>query len=239
MNRSDDQNSLSSTSDITGQYNFKKRDDRIEFALRHAGVNELQVAQQLEFAQSSLNNYKNGKTKRFQRLAELASFLGVNAVWLHSGEGSPFIGSGKDTGKSLFYTLPMNKTYYENYYNKRTPGKDLEELTIQLPISDLKTINSTNISYIYMPDDSMEDEIRYGSIVVIDESDIFVENGKLYAITVFDSVTIRRTYQINKAVTLKVSNQKSYEDQTFEREDIDSSNVDVLGKVRMVKNYYS
>lgn len=238
MNRSIDQNSRS-LAESTQQYNFKKREDRIEFALRHAGVNELQVSQTLDFAQSSLNNYKNGKTKRFQRLAELAGYLGVNAVWLHTGEGSPFLGSGKDSGKSLFFSLPMNKSYYENYYNKRYPGKDIDDLIIQLPVSDLEMINSTNISYIYMPDDSMEDEIRYGSLVVIDESDIFVENGKLFAVTVFDSVTIRRTYQFNKTVTLKVINNKAYEDQGFNRDEIDNANLDILGKVRLVKNYYS
>lgn len=238
MNRSLDQNSCS-LADVTKQYNFKKREDRIDFALRHAGVNELQVSQTLTFAQSSLNNYRKGKTQRFQRLAELASYLGVNAVWLHTGEGSPFLGSGKDSGNSLFYNLPMNKSYYENYYDKRYPGKSIEDLTIQLPVTDVEKINSTNVSYIYMPDDSMEDEIRYGSIVVIDEGDIFIENGKLYAVTAFDSVTIRRTYQINKTVTLKAINNEAYEDQAFDRDAIESASLDILGKVRLVKNYYS
>ncbi|WP_417212015.1 S24 family peptidase [Acinetobacter venetianus] len=236
MNSSIDQSSRTSISD---QYNFKNREDRIEYALKQAGVNELQAAQKLDFAQSSLNNYKKGRTKRFLRLADLASFLGVNAVWLHSGEGSPFAGSGKDPVNTHFYPLPMNKAYYENHYRKKYPGKELEQLDIQLPISDFHKINSSNLSYILMPDDSMEDEIKYGSIVVIDESDIYVENGKLYAIIVYDNVLIRRTYLINKTITLKVINNSTYEDQAFDREAINSSGLDILGKVRLIKNYYN
>lgn len=237
MNRSHDQTSPSS--DIINQYNFKKREDRVDFALRQAGVNELQVSQKLDFAQSSLNNYKKGRTKRFLRLADVASYLGVNATWLHTGEGSPFLGSGKDSGKSQFYTLPMNKAYYINHYNKRYPGKTIDDLSIQLPVADIQKINSTNLSYILMPDDSMEDEIKYGSIVILDENDIYVENGKFYAVTVYDNVTIRRTFQLNKTITLKVLNGNTYEDQAFDREGIENSGLDILGKVRLVKNYYS
>lgn len=220
------------------QFNFLSRDGRIEFALRQAQTNESQAAQKLKFAQSSLNSYRHMRTKRFLRLPELAAYLGVNAVWLHSGEGSPFLGSGKDTNKLQSYSINMNKAFFDNHYSKQYPDKTFEELTIHLPVSDLQKLNSNNLGYILMPDDSMEDEIKYGSIVIIDESDTYIENGKLYALMVYDNVTIRRIYQINKNITLKVNNQNTYQDDQIDRDHIEASGLEILGKIRLVKNYY-
>lgn len=236
MNNSNDQNSNSSS--FSERHNLKTREDRIEFALKQAGTNELQAAHSLKFSQSSLNQYKKCRTQRFQRLAELASFLGVNAVWLHTGEGSPFVGSDKDPLLSQYFSISMNRSFYDNHYNKKYPGKNYEDLTIQLTAHDFQKLNSSSLSYILMPDDSMDSEIGNGSIVIIDESDIYIENGKLYAVVVYDLVTIRRTYQINKNVSLRVNN-PIYQDQTFDRDLINSAGLDILGKVRLVKNYYA
>lgn len=237
MDKTVDQTSRSS--DLNDQFDFHKRGDRIEFALRHAGINESQAAQILNFAQSSLNNYRHNRTKRFLRLADLASYLGVNAVWLHSGEGSPFQGTGKDPIKSQYYAVKMNQKFFDNHFSKQYPDKNLEDLAIQISVSDLHKLNSTDLSYVLMPDDSMANEIKYSSTVIIDENDVYIENAKLYAVCTYDNVNIRRIYQVNKTVTLKANNNSAYEDHQLDRALIDSSGFDVLGKVKLVKNYYN
>lgn len=69
--------------------------ERVRWAITvHAGKTINQFAKDARIRQSTLSSIVNGNTKRTTKIPEIAAKTGLDARWLGTGEGTPYLSGG-------------------------------------------------------------------------------------------------------------------------------------------------
>ncbi|WP_087723369.1 helix-turn-helix domain-containing protein [Pandoraea sp. PE-S2T-3] len=68
--------------------------ERLRWARTNAGLSQDQLGAKAGVSQSTIGNLESGTRNTARRLPQIAEVLGVNALWLAEGTGSPGVSTG-------------------------------------------------------------------------------------------------------------------------------------------------
>ena len=215
--------------------------ERLKLALDEAGLNAFKLSKKVGVSHVAVGQWLKGESINIKGATALkvADALGVNAEWLLTGLG-PMRGSGVTV-------IPTNKTPNQNY--------------VVIPLHKLKCItqeDNTMISFeaisgpseVYTKDffdlfkadpkhcfrcrienDNMEPVLKENDIVLINSSDKDIRSNKLYAISNQGQFEVYRIIkQLDGKLILKSEN-KNYSDISTTKEELESNNIFIVGKV--------
>ncbi|EOG1666591.1 XRE family transcriptional regulator [Proteus mirabilis] len=228
---------------------MKTFSDRLNFAMRNAGLSQADLAQLVGVAQPTIWKLTTGKSQSSRKSMEIAEALGVDPVWLTTGNGEPFSKNETQKSSNMGNEIPVktwsSDTLLDDDEVEVPFLKDIEfacgagacgdddynGYKIRFSKSTLRKIGakSDGSDVICFPvrGNSMEPILPDGSTVGVNISDKRIHDGKIYAINQDGWKRIKLLYRTGPE-TLTI---RSYNSEEYPEETVDIANVEVIGRV--------
>jgi phage repressor protein C with HTH and peptisase S24 domain len=174
---------------------------RLRLARKRLGWNQEQLQAATGIKQSAISKIERGAQKSTTDIAVLANALGVNALWLSTGQGPmlSYSSSGNfearqkiEDDRMLYqYTDPRCK---QGIYYSLSDKPELDALAVSYTtLQELGVDEADAVAYIHH-DESMSPTLLPGDKCVVrtDERDPVTHNGRLFAIASGDHLVVRR-----------------------------------------------
>lgn len=144
---------------------MKTLQERLKFARAKKGLSQASLAKSIGKSQSSIAAIEAGRNKETTNIASLAMALGVNAVWLETGKGTPF-GSSPNVRE---LGIPLNTVPIVSWV---TAGHWAQAIDLLQPGEGERISTSIKVrphTYALIVDgDSMEPEFTDGDIIIVE-----------------------------------------------------------------------
>ncbi len=184
----------------------------------------------------SLAKKKNSVPPRW--ILDLASMFDVNPLWLETGRGDPrssASGTGRDTDDLYFEQVPkVRARLCAGGGSFETGGQVEEYLSFRSDWIHARG-NPANMVIMEVVGNSMEPELKEGDEVLIDQADINVLSGGIYAVGVEDTVMVKRVERLPGTLVLRSDN-TDYSPIHLSGDELDT--VRVIGKILWVGREY-
>ena len=186
-----------------------------------------QIANQLDIPLTTLNTYwYSDKMPKSEMLLKIKQVTNCSIDWLLTGQGEPYLGVTKNkqnTALTTQNTQAIDLTQYcliNNY-------QDQNAKPLYLQKSILNNHLPQNLTYIQMPDDSMQPLINENDIIIINTEKTTPYNG-IYAIKIGETAQIKRLQVQSDGIKITAEN-KAY--QPFQVDSLPTTNIQIIGKV--------
>lgn len=197
--------------------------ERMQFRMNELGITQEQLAEKADISQTTVSNVLSGTTKKPRNLIEIATALGVDPIWLQSGEG-------KTPEKNTALSTELVTTQRDNEHRHRIDyldvylaaglsgieNSDYPEIISTLFLSDegmarlVGKRSSQGVSIVNVPTDSMEPTIRKGDIVFIDTTiNCYIGDG-IYAFSINGELYIKRIQKLMSGGYRMISDNQAY-----------------------------
>ncbi|AZR58594.1 LexA family protein [Eikenella corrodens] len=144
---------------------MKTLQERLKFARAKKGLSQASLAKSIGKSQSSIAAIEAGRNKETTNIASLAMALGVNAVWLETGKGTPF-GSSPNVHE---LDIPLNTVPLISWVKA---GHWAQAIDLLQPGEGERISTSIKVrphTYALIVDgDSMEPEFTDGDIIIVE-----------------------------------------------------------------------
>ena len=197
--------------------------ERMQFRMNELGITQEQLAEKADISQTTVSNVLSGTTKKPRNLIEIATALGVDPIWLQSGER-------KTPEKNTALSTELVTTQRDNEHRHRIDyldvylaaglsgieNSDYPEIISTLFLSDegmarlVGKRSSQGVSIVNVPTDSMEPTIRKGDIVFIDTTiHCYIGDG-IYAFSINGELYIKRIQKLMSGGYRMISDNQAY-----------------------------
>ena len=200
--------------------------DRLRFLFGYE-AKPTQIANQLEMPLTTLNTYwYSDKIPKGETLLKIKQVTNCSIDWLLTGQGEPYFGVTQNKQNSALTTknaqaIDLTQYYLINNY------QDQNAKPLYLQKSILNNHLPQNLTYIQMPDDSMQPLINENDIIIINTEKTTPYNG-IYAIKIGETAQIKRLQVQSDGIKITAENQ-SY--QPFQVDSLPTTNIQIIGKV--------
>ncbi|HHF4334676.1 XRE family transcriptional regulator [Haemophilus influenzae] len=195
--------------------------NRLKMARKAAGLTQDQLGKLVGVSQNAIQKIEAGGETKYT--LALASVLGVDPIWLQSGEG-------KTPEKNTALSTDLVTTQRDNEHRHRIDyldvylavgisgieNSDYPEIISTLFLSDegmarlVGKRSSQGVSIVNVPTDSMEPTIRKGDIVFIDTTiNCYIGDG-IYAFSINGELYIKRIQKLMSGGYRMISDNQAY-----------------------------
>lgn len=218
--------------------------ERLNSALKQSGMSQHQLAEKVKISQPAIQKLLSGKSNTSRKIVEIANALNVDLLWLTKG-----IGKAKLTKNSANATMlgaidewdsktPLDEDEVEVPFYKDVRlsagngfADDIEDYNgykLRLSRSTMRKygIDKDCAVCLTVYGDSMEPVFRDGSTVGINQADINIRDGKIYAINHDGLLRIKILERLPGNQVKIRSYNSDYDDETVSLDDIT-----ILGRV--------
>lgn len=228
--------------------------DRLNAAMKDAGLNQVSLAEAVGMAQPSVWKLTSGITKNTRKLFEIAKVLGVRPEWLSAGEEpmhsdghSPFQREGSNIKESSLSA----KVWEDMDHSNKDEFVEIPLLNVSLSAGtgSCEIEESSEFALVFrryylrkmnVPEDaarlvrvtgrSMEPTLNDGDVVGVNTQDREIRDGKTYAICQADLLRVKTLIALPESVIVRSLNRSEYPDEIMTREEF-NRNVRIIGKV--------
>lgn len=218
---------------------MKTLGERVKARRAELGITQKELGDLVGISQNSITKIENGGNTTF--IAELASALGVDVMWLSTG-----VSDHKSAQKVIEQSLD---NYFSNerdllhkhridYYDVRAAAgltgfenSDYPEIISSLYLTDegmaqlVGKKSSDGICLVNVPTDSMEPTIRKGDIVFLDTKVNAYSGDGIYAFAIDGSLFIKRIQKlVGGGYRLHSDNKENYDPQDISEDICQSAN---------------
>lgn len=210
--------------------------DQLKILMKEHNVTQRKIAEIAGVSAPAVKKWFDGDTKNIatKYSIKIANYFNVSIEWLTNGVGCRYISESKQhqeqpvAGHELI-TIPNNKQ--NSYLYKYNILDDNQEKSITFDYSLLKYTGTEpgKTEFIKVDRNNMAPLLFDGEYAIIDTGNKDIEDGKIYALYIFEQIRINRLYKkIDGSIILKNEN-KAFDDDVIpeDRRDI----AKVLGKV--------
>ncbi|MGN0902411.1 MAG: XRE family transcriptional regulator [Succinivibrio sp.] len=212
---------------------------RLSGACTRAGLTKAELARRIGESPQLVNTWMNSSYENLpaaNRVAKIAEALGVNIMWLISGEGSMYSNvialDNEEFPSADFIQIPESAV---SFGAGECPEPTYEELRETLPATYRKDffsrhgLNPHKCKRVRVQGDSMSPLILDGDCILIDCEHVdHIDNGAVYAIAYDHNLMVKRLISQFGRLVIKSEN-TSYPDVILSEEE--AQNVIILGKV--------
>lgn len=228
---------------------------RIAEARMRAGLNQSQLAAQLDVAPQSVQQWERDKTTpRRNRIESLAKRLGVSPEWILFGNPAP-----RSSTVNPACVKEADTTYKVNHVVTSAKNLDIvcvpvlnsaaeiaaeDEVEMDLAGTEVTLGKDLLMQYglseessaaIMVGNDEMAPRIRKGDTLLIDLTDKKAADGAIFAVTVGNQIKIRRLVaQLNGNWLITCDNVNAHDCREETLSDEAFSELNILGRVLMV-----
>ena len=200
--------------------------DRLEFLFKF-NDSPTKIAKLLEIPLTTFNTYwYSNKIPKVETLLKIKQVTNCSIDWLLTGQGEPYLGVTQNKQNTALTTqnaqaIDLTQYYLINNY------QDPNAKPLYLQKSILNNHLPQNLTYIQMPDDSMQPLINENDIIIINTEKTTPYNG-IYAIKIGETAQIKRLQVQSDGIKITAENQ-SY--QPFQVDSLPTTNIQIIGKV--------
>lgn len=225
--------------------------DRIKLAMLSAGTTQSELASRVGVSQGAIQKLTSGKAQSSGKIVDIAKALGVDPTWLSTGEGA--MGKATTPEERLFGVdpwdgfTPINEDEVEVPYlkdiefacgNGSYMSDDFNGKKLRFSKATLRKVGANSdgsgVLCFAAHGNSMEPVIRDGSTVAINCNDKKIIDGKIYGINQGGWKRLKILYRSGPdKITVRSYNSEEYPD-----EEIDMSNMEVLGRMFWVSTIF-
>jgi len=205
---------------------------RLTQAMTNAGVTQTELSNKVGVSQTAIQKLVSGKSKTSKKIFDIANCLGVDPVWLSSGQTpKPVSAWGGDTPMD---SDDVTLSYYREVELAAGSGpRKIEfnsgrELRFSRRTLDRLGINPENAACVTVSGNSMEPVMPDGSTVGIDIGNTSIVDGDIYAIGQHNYLRVKIIYRIPwGGLRLRSYNSTDWPDETHDNVD----DITILGRV--------
>lgn len=218
--------------------------DRIQLALNKADIKWSAAALKIGLSAQAASNWKKGKIGR-DTVEKLADLLNVDAGWLltgngsensHQTEGTPVITweSPDDLDPNKYVIIPHVEVKFSagnGHLAAYEPSQIDMGSAHLLSWVHKKKVSPKNLMTVDIDGDSMEPNIKSGSVVMLDKSINTLEqiqSGKVYAIRYGNELKIKRLSRRFDGALIIDSDNPQYQREIVEPDQLE--HISVIGK---------
>ncbi|MBR6027332.1 MAG: helix-turn-helix transcriptional regulator [Neisseriaceae bacterium] len=206
--------------------NMEKFKERLAF-LFGENASPTKIARLLQSPLTTINNYwYENKIPKVEMLLKIKQVTNCSIDWLLTGQGDPYLGGNQgnqSTAINQSSTQAIDLTQYLIIFHYQNPNAN----PLYLQKSILNNHLPQNLTYIQMPDDSMQPLINENDIIIINTEKTTPYNG-IYAIKIGETAQIKRLQVQSDHIKITAENQ-SY--QPFQVDSLPTTNIQIIGKV--------
>lgn len=198
--------------------NKQKVASNIDYYLRKAGENQVQLAKVLNVTKQAVSSWITAdRMPRFEYINAMADHFGVSP--------EEILGLKQSVQIPVLGRVHAGQTTYAN-----------EEILDYVDVNPLKLTEEEHFG-LYVQGDSMMPELHNGDLVIVRRQPS-LENGDLGVFSIGDSETTIKQYQkLKRHIVLQALNE-SYESWMYSFQEFDELPVLILGKVVEVRRSY-
>lgn len=202
--------------------------ERILRELEKQHKTQKELADYLNIRPQTITDWKNGKTKSYQKyLQDISKFLGVSLLYLHGEDLRPSLPNAE---------INTEYTYYRPIYESVSAGYGMPGDNIAVGLMPLYIYNPADVEdtiCIKVSGDSMYPKIENNDIIVIHKQDT-LNNGEIGVVRLDDEFFVKRIEIEDNALRL-VSINPEYAPKLIKGPDLDRAAI--VGKViKIVKD---
>lgn len=218
--------------------------DRIQLALNEADIKWSAAALKIGLSAQAATNWKKGKIGR-ETVEKLADLLKVDAGWLLTGSGESHVRknegipvviweSPEDLDPNVYVIIPHVEVKFSagnGYMAEFEPVERSLGAAQLLSWVHKKKLSPKNLVTVDIDGDSMEPNIKNGSVVMLDKSVNMldqVQSGKVYAIRYGSELKIKRLSRRFDGALIIDSDNPQYQREIIEPDQLE--HISIIGK---------
>ncbi|HBQ8141536.1 TPA: XRE family transcriptional regulator [Klebsiella quasipneumoniae] len=225
--------------------------DRLRLAMGYAGTTQSELAFRVGVSQGAIQKLTSGKALSSGKIVDIAKALGVDPIWLSTGEGG--MGPAKTPEQRLYGIDPWDKkTPIESDEVEVPYLKDIEFACgdgscldddyngqkLRFSKATLRKVGANSdgegVLCFTAHGNSMEPVIADGSTVAINCHDKRIVDGKIYGINQAGWKRLKILYRSGPdKITIRSYNSDEYPD-----EEVDMDSLEVLGRLFWVSTIF-
>lgn len=210
--------------------------DQLRILMKEHNVTQRKIAEIAGVSAPAVKKWFDGDTKNIatKYSIKIAKYFNVSIEWLTNGVGNRYLSDDKgfmeraEKGHELITIPNNNMNCFCSFINKFGENQE-KAITLDYALLKYTGVEPGKTEFIKVDRNNMAPLLFDGEYAIIDTSKSFIEDGKIYALYIFDQIRINRLYRkIDGALILKNEN-KAFDDDIVpeDRKEI----VKVLGKV--------
>jgi phage repressor protein C with HTH and peptisase S24 domain len=185
------------------------------------------LAKALGINRSGITHARNNNKIPDKWILKLYKGFGLNPEWIETGSGSVFLDSRKGSDSEFKYVPKVKATLSAGGGSFSTESEVIDNLCFKKEwLSGKGSANSMVAMEVF--GNSMEPEIKDGDTVLLDQSQINILAGAVYAVGIEDTILVKRLEKHPNKLVLNSDN-KDYEPIFLDVEDMER--VRIIGKV--------
>jgi transcriptional regulator with XRE-family HTH domain len=219
----------------------KNTGERVKKIRTELRMSQAELAKKSGLSQPTISGLERGESQTSGSIARIADALGVSALWLETGMGSPEPISKTRAYKRIFkdgesdeeYEIPLLEakgSCGNGRHNFADPYLSGDSKSFFLPQRFLKRFNAKPDALIgiYADGDSMANFITHGDLLVFDCSISELRTGDIYAIDTPDGMRVKRVHRrVDGSVVLASDNpdKTRYPDESYSAEQAEQLSI--------------
>lgn len=209
---------------------------RLRSERERAGLSRDQVIAHISYSRSTLQQWEAGHTEPpISAIEQLASLYKISSQYLIFGEQS-------DTPVAYSTVSANDEDYKDISIYDLAAGAGTGRLVADENIKrrlkfpnwwfNERGLQHTDVAGLYTKGDSMEPTIPDNSLLLIDQSQTYLSDGKVYVVRVDDELYVKRIKRILGGGLELISDNPDYRTKVLEKEDLRAENFfQVIGQV--------
>lgn len=173
--------------------------ERFLEALADSGMKAADLARSAYLTQGAISQWSTGsvaeKHAKASTAIKIARALNVNVEWLISGEGPKRPGEDRKAPNLVFVRFPLASRVSAGSGAVNPDYEEIEGLSFLQESLSRKGLFAANCGAVKVTGDSMYPRIKDGDVVVYDESDRAVKDGRVYVIRWGDEDSVKRLFR--------------------------------------------
>ncbi len=190
-------------------------------------ASQIDLAKALGINRSGITHARNNNKIPDKWILRLYKEFGLNPKWLETGLGSTFLGTKGDSDSEFKYIPKVKATLSAGAGSFSTCAEVIDNLCFKKEWLARKG-SANNMVAMEVFGHSMEPEIKDGDTVLLDQSQVNIFAGAVYAIGIEDTILVKRLEKHPNKLVL-CSDNNEYEPIYLDAADMEK--VRIIGKV--------
>lgn len=214
--------------------------ERFLEALSDSGMKAAELARSAYLTQGAISQWSTGsvaeKHAKASTAIKIAKALNVNVEWLISGEGPKRPGEAAKPANLVYVRFPGAARASAGHGAVNPDYEEVEGLSFLPESLRRKGLFAANCGAVKVMGDSMYPRIKDGDVVLYDESDRAIKDGRVYVIRWGDEDSVKRLFRELDGKVRVVSDNSAagFVDRVINPED---DGFDIKGRVRWIGSW--
>ncbi len=214
--------------------------ERFLEALGDSGMKAADLARSAYLTQGAISQWSSGdvaeKHAKASTAIRIAKALNVNVEWLISGEGPKRPGDASRPTGLVYVKFPVTARASAGYGATNPDYEEVEGLSFLPESLRRKGLFAANCGAVKVSGDSMYPRIKDGDVVLYDETERAIKDGRVYVIRWGDEDSVKRLFRELDGKVRVVSDNSAagYVDRIIDPQD---DGFDIKGRVRWIGSW--